>query len=79
MQLFGLFDASEFTPRGIACFYRTHAAANVFLHEHLHMRPKFGVKISVQVPLAEKAAQTRAENTEPLHVSLLPYRRAGVP
>src|SRR2546425_11631370 len=53
VQLFGLFDASEFTPRGIARFHRTHAAPNVFLREHFQVRAKLCIKVHVQLPLAE--------------------------
>jgi hypothetical protein len=49
----GLLDATELTPRGMARFHRIHAAANVFLREHLKVRAKFGFKVPVQLPLAE--------------------------
>ena len=79
MQLFGLFDAAEFTPGGIACFHRTHTAANILLREHLQMRSKFGVEVLVQLPLREQAAPTRAENAQPAHIRRPPCRREGGP
>jgi hypothetical protein len=53
VQLFGLLDTAEFAPRGIACFYRTHAAPDVFLREHFQVRAKLSIKLPVQLPLAE--------------------------
>ena len=74
-----LLDAAEVAAGGVASFFGTHAAANVFLYEHFQMRLKLGVELNIQLPLAEESAQTRAENSNPLHIRLLPYRREGVP
>src|SRR5438552_5289503 len=79
VQLFGLFDAAEFPPRGITRVRRTHASANVFLGEHLQMCLKLGLEVTVKFPFAKQATQTHAENVKPLHVRLLPYHREGVP